>query len=101
MKSIESINNDIDEEVKRLEQNPEELKRIEEFSKIGDQFKPVYGKLTRKTFHNFIQCCKHEGVSIGEKFTQLCEEYAGSNFEGKKEYDAEVDWKSLQARNQK
>jgi hypothetical protein len=100
MSKVKQIMDKVDAEANRVANSPEELKLIDEFKgNIGNEFKPIYGKLTRKVFHDFLQCCKHEGVTIGEKFTSLCEEYAGSNFPGKKPYDPQMDWKAKQARN--
>ncbi len=101
MSKVKAIMDKIDQEVVRVATSPEELKQIEEFKgNIGNEFKPIYGKLTRKVFHDFLQCCKRDGITIGEKFTQLCTDYSKAQFEGKKPYDPEMDWKAKMARNQ-
>lgn len=91
----------VDEEKARIEGNPEEQKQIIDFqNKIGDNFKPVYGKVTRKVFHDLLQVAKHKGMTIGELFTKLLTDASHENFEKKKPYDPEMDYKAMQARNQ-
>ena len=98
--NVDQIIKKADQEIERLESNPEELKKIDEFlNNIGDNYKPVYAKVTRKIFHDFLQVCKEEKITIGEKLTELVTEYSKKNFPAKRPYNPAQDYKALQARN--
>lgn len=60
--------------------------------------RPIYSKVEGEVFHNFIQVCTFEGISIGEKMAQLVEEYSRKEFPGKKPYDVRYDLLNQNAR---
>ena len=98
---IDNIIAKVDEEIARVKSSPEEMKKIVEHQEgIGDEFKPVYGKVTRKTFHDLLQVAKHKNITIGELFTKVLTEASVETFEKKKPYDPEMDYKAMRARNQ-
>lgn len=90
----------IDEEIFRLESSPDELQRVERFiESIGEESKPIYAKVSRRVFHDFLQVCKNDNIAVGQKLTDLVTEESKKNFQGKRDYNPAMDYKSLQARN--
>lgn len=91
----------LDQEVERIESNPVDVKERETYTApIFSNFRPIYAKVTLHTFDRFLKVCKREGVSMGDKLTEMIVEYA-KRYELrepiKTKQNQGVDWKKAQA----